>query len=76
MLAGGFTRRAFLGGKLDLTEVEGLADLLEAETEGQRRQALLQLEGHLGQLYNRWRTQLMQASICVTLPQYDLILIF
>ncbi|KAF4528366.1 hypothetical protein B566_EDAN006623 [Ephemera danica] len=59
-MPGEFTRRAFLGGKLDLTEVEGLADLLQAETEAQRRQALLQLEGHLGQLYTRWRTQLIQ----------------
>ena len=46
--AGEFTRRAFENGKLDLTAVEGLADLVAAETEGQRRQALRQLQGALG----------------------------
>ncbi|XP_059474784.1 tRNA modification GTPase GTPBP3, mitochondrial [Neocloeon triangulifer] len=55
---GDFTRRAFLAGKMDLTEVEGLADLLSAETEAQRQQALLQMEGHLGQLYKKWAEQL------------------
>ena len=43
--AGEFTRRAFENGKLDLTEVEGLADLIEAETENQRRQAFRQMDG-------------------------------
>ena len=43
--AGEFTRRAFLNGRMDLSRVEGLADLIDAETEAQRRQALLQLEG-------------------------------
>ena len=47
--AGEFTRRAFENGKLDLTAVEGLADLVMAETQGQRRQALRQLEGALGE---------------------------
>ena len=46
--AGEFTRRAFENGKLDLTAVEGLADLVMAETEGQRRQALRQMKGLLG----------------------------
>src|SRR6185312_12517667 len=46
--AGEFTRRAFENGKLDLTAVEGLADLVMAETEAQRRQAFLQLKGLLG----------------------------
>src|SRR5512142_1174056 len=46
--AGEFTRRAFENGKLDLTAVEGLADLVAAETQGQRRQALRQLRGALG----------------------------
>jgi len=41
---GDFTKRAFLNGKMDLTQVEGLADLIHAETEWQRRQALRQLE--------------------------------
>ncbi|WP_229428531.1 tRNA uridine-5-carboxymethylaminomethyl(34) synthesis GTPase MnmE [Microvirga pudoricolor] len=53
--AGEFTRRAFLNGRMDLTQVEGLADLIDAETEAQRRQALLHLEGHLGQAAERWR---------------------
>lgn len=58
---GEFTRRAFHSGKLDLTEVEGLADLIHAETEMQRKQALLQANGALGQLYKRWRTQLLHS---------------
>lgn len=58
---GEFTRRAFHSGKLDLTEVEGLADLIHAETEMQRKQALLQANGVLGTLYTRWRSQLLQS---------------
>lgn len=57
--AGEFTRRAFLNGKLDLTQVEGLADLLNAETEKQRSQALRQMKGELGALYNGWRSALV-----------------
>ncbi|XP_072516270.1 tRNA modification GTPase GTPBP3, mitochondrial [Salminus brasiliensis] len=56
--AGEFTQRAFHAGKLDLTEVEGLGDLIHAETEAQRRQALRQMAGDLGQLYNDWSQQL------------------
>src|SRR5262249_18161137 len=52
---GEFARRAFENGKLDLTQVEGLADLISAETEAQRRQALAQAEGSLGALYEGWR---------------------
>jgi tRNA modification GTPase len=59
--AGEFTRRAFQQGKLDLTAAEGLADLVNAETEAQRRQALRQLQGELGALYDRWRRELMRA---------------
>lgn len=58
---GEFTRRAFHSGKLDLTEVEGLADLIHAETEMQRKQALVQANGALGQLYTGWRTTLLQS---------------
>jgi tRNA modification GTPase len=58
--AGEFTRRAFENGKLDLTEAEGLADLIDAETEAQRRQALRQMEGALGQLYESWRGRLIR----------------
>jgi tRNA modification GTPase len=55
--AGEFTRRAFLNGRMDLSEVEGLADLIDAETEIQRRQALRQLEGGLGAQAERWREE-------------------
>lgn len=58
---GEFTRRAFEGGKLDLTEAEGLADLIGAETEQQRRLALRQLSGELKARYERWRTDLVKA---------------
>ena len=54
--------RAFENGKLDLTEVEGLADLVNAETEAQRRQALAQSEGSLRNLYEGWRAELLQAQ--------------
>jgi tRNA modification GTPase len=59
--AGEFTRRAFENGKLDLTAVEGLADLVMAETEGQRRQAFRQMAGALGGRAENWRAQLIQA---------------
>lgn len=58
---GEFTRRAFEHGKLDLTAVEGLADLIDAETEAQRVQALRQMEGALGKLYEGWRARLVKA---------------
>lgn len=56
--AGEFTRRAFQAGKLGLTEVEGLGDLIHAETEAQRRQALRQMSGDLGRLYQDWSHRL------------------
>lgn len=56
---GEFTRRAFSNGKLDLAQAEGLADLLAAETEAQRRQALRQAEGGLGKLVGGWRARLL-----------------
>lgn len=58
---GEFTRRAFEHGKLDLTAAEGLADLVNAETEAQRRQALRQLRGELGEVYQGWHRALMGA---------------
>lgn len=58
---GEFTRRAFENGKLDLTEIEGLADLVEAETAGQRRQALRQFDGALRERYESWRDMLLGA---------------
>ncbi len=57
---GEFTRRAFENGKMDLTEAEGLADLIDAETSAQRRQALRQMEGALGGIYEDWRSRLIQ----------------
>jgi len=57
--AGEFTRRAFENGKLDLTAIEGLGDLLEAETENQRRQALARYEGGLTDKIGRWRETLL-----------------
>src|ERR1043166_1445146 len=59
---GEFTRRAVENGKLDLTEAEGLADLINAETEAQRRQALLQYGGALAELYEDWRKALIRAA--------------
>ena len=55
---GEFTRRAFEAGKLDLTEAEGVADIIEAETEAQKAQALRQLTGGLTETYDRWRAEL------------------
>ncbi len=62
---GEFTRRAFVHGRMDLSRVEGLADLIDAETEAQRRQALRQLEGSLGTLVEGWRETLLQALALV-----------
>jgi tRNA modification GTPase len=62
---GEFVRRAFLNGKLDLAEVEGLADLVDAETEAQRRQALAQSSGALSKLYEGWRKGLIAAMALV-----------
>jgi len=59
---GEFTRRAMDNGRLDLAEVEGLADLIDAETEGQRRQALRVFSGALGDLAARWRENLIRAA--------------
>ncbi len=59
---GEFTRRAFEHDKLDLTEAEAVADLVAAETAAQRRQALRQLDGELGRLYDGWRETLLRAT--------------
>lgn len=58
---GEFARRAFENGKLDLAQVEGLADLIEAETDAQRHQALAQMRGALSDLYEGWRRALVEA---------------
>jgi tRNA modification GTPase len=62
---GEFTRRAFVNGKLDLAQVEGLADLIEAETAWQHRQALRQMDGVLGRQTGLWRQALLEASSLV-----------
>src|SRR5215813_1117237 len=62
---GEFTRRAFENGKLDLTRVEGLADLIYADTEAQRRQAFRQLRGLLGDHAEAWRSALIEALALV-----------
>jgi tRNA modification GTPase len=62
---GEFTRRAFENGKLDLAQAEGLADLVDAETEGQRRQALRQSKGALSALYEDWRARLIEAAALI-----------
>ena len=57
--AGEFTRRAFENDKIDLTEAEGLADLIASETEAQRAQAQAQMDGSLRRLYEKWREALI-----------------
>jgi tRNA modification GTPase len=73
---GEFTRRAFLNGKLDLTQAEATADLVAAETEVQRRQALRQFGGELGDLYRGWRDRLTRSlahlEAAIDFPDEDL----
>ena len=64
-LAGEFTRRAFENGRIDLTRVEGLADLIGADTEAQRRQAFRHMRGMLGDRAEAWRKQLIEALALV-----------
>ncbi len=72
---GEFTRRAFENGKLDLTQAEGIADLVDAETSAQARQALDQLEGGLTRRYHQWREALIAAlgllEAAVDFPEDD-----
>ena len=73
---GEFTRRAFLSGRMDLTEAEAVHDLVAAETEAQRRQALRQLDGALGTLYGGWadrlRLLLAEQEALIDFPDEDL----
>jgi tRNA modification GTPase len=62
---GEFTRRAFENGKLDLTEAEALDDLIHADTDRQRRQALRQMKGLLGDRARDWRAQIIEASALI-----------
>lgn len=57
---GEFTRRAFLNGKIGLTEAEGIADMIDAETEAQRRQALQQMDGTVGRFYDALRARIIR----------------
>lgn len=58
--AGEFSKRAFYNNKMDLTEAEGLADLIDSETSEQQKYALRQMEGHLKDLYEGWRSSLLE----------------
>jgi tRNA modification GTPase len=73
---GEFTRRAFLNGRMDLTEAEAVHDLIAAETEAQRRQALRQLDGALGELYRGWSDRLLvllaEQEALIDFPDEDL----
>ncbi|HVH81241.1 MAG TPA: tRNA uridine-5-carboxymethylaminomethyl(34) synthesis GTPase MnmE [Stellaceae bacterium] len=73
---GEFTRRAFLNHKLDLTQAEAIADLTAAETEAQRRRALRQLDGALGDLYRDWSARLLRMlahlEAAIDFPDEDL----
>jgi tRNA modification GTPase len=62
---GEFTRRAFENGKIDLTEAEGLDDLIHADTDRQRHQALRQLKGLLGDRARDWRSQIIEAAALI-----------
>lgn len=62
---GEYTRRAFENGRIDLTAVEGLSDLIRAETEAQRRQALDQADGGLNQIYQDWAKRLTHARAMI-----------
>lgn len=63
--AGEFTRRALENGRLDLSQVEGLADLIDSETEAQRRQALRVMSGELGRRAEAWRARLLRAAALI-----------
>ena len=73
---GEFTKRAFLNGKLDLTQAEALADAIDAETRAQARQALRQMGGALKELYDAWRERLVYAlahlEAVIDFPDEDL----
>lgn len=70
---GEFTRRAFLNARMDLVQAEALGDLIEADTEAQRRLALRAADGHVSRQYEAWRTQLLriQASIVADIDFAD-----
>ena len=63
--AGEFSRRALLNGKMDLAHIEGLIDLIDSETEIQRKQALRQMQGYLSETVAQWRRALLQVMALV-----------
>jgi tRNA modification GTPase len=73
---GEFARRAFFNGKLDLVQAEAIADLVAAETEAQRRQALRQLDGALGAIYRGWSERVLRVlahlEAAIDFPDEDL----
>lgn len=73
---GEFSRRAFLNDKMDLVEAEGLADLIEAETSAQHKQAIRQMQGKLGEIYDGWRADLVsllaRVEAYIDFPDEDL----
>jgi tRNA modification GTPase len=73
---GEFTKRAFWNNKIDLTQIEGLSDLIEAETSMQHRQASKQMLGELGKLYESWKTQLTEIlaliEVFIDFPEEEL----
>ncbi len=73
---GAFTRRAFENGKMDLTAAEAVADLIDAQTQAQKNQALAQMDGALAQLYDGWRERLTRAlaylEASIDFPDEDL----
>lgn len=75
-LAGEFSKRAFLNGKVDLLQAEGISDLVEAETQAQRRQALEQTEGGLSVVYTGWANKLREVlafqEALIDFPDEDL----
>lgn len=74
--AGEFTRRAFMNGRMDLVEAEGISDLVEAETESQRKLALAQTDGALSRLYQNWADRLKRVlahqEALIDFPDEDL----
>ncbi len=74
--AGEFSKRAFLNGKMDLVQAEAIPDLIAAETAAQHKQALRQLEGKLGRIYEDWRFRLIEISAmleaAIDFPDEDL----
>lgn len=63
--AGEFSKRAFLNGKIDLVQAEAIPDLIASETEAQHKQAIIQLQGNLGKIYENWRHKIMEISAFV-----------